>query len=85
MKKFGPCKILKKFDNGNSYEIELPNDIDIFPIFNVIDLHRYHESDDEVVIQDDYPKKHIEEVEHILDHRVGKITKGKDYYEYSVN
>ena len=23
MKKFGPCKILKKFDSGNAYEVEL--------------------------------------------------------------
>ena len=32
MKKFGPCKILKKFDSGNAYEVELPNDMDISPI-----------------------------------------------------
>ena len=24
MKKFGPCKILKKHDSGNAYEVELP-------------------------------------------------------------
>ena len=29
MKKFGPCKILKKFDSGNAYQVELPNDMDI--------------------------------------------------------
>ena len=28
MKKFGPCKILKKFDSGNAYEVELPDDMD---------------------------------------------------------
>ena len=33
MKKFGPCKILKKFDSGNAYEVELPNDMDIYPLF----------------------------------------------------
>ena len=39
---------------------------------------------DEVVVPDDYPKKKIEEVEQILDQRVGKSTGGKDYYEYLV-
>ena len=27
MNKFGPCKILRKFDNGNAYEVELIDDI----------------------------------------------------------
>ena len=38
MKKFGPCKILKKFENGNAYEVELVGDMDISHIFNVADL-----------------------------------------------
>lgn len=35
MKKFEPCKILKKFVIGNAYEVELPDDMDISSIFNV--------------------------------------------------
>ena len=84
MKKFGPCKILKKFDSGNAYKVELPDDMDISPIFSIADLCKYHESDDEVVVLKDYLKKQIEEVKQILDHRVGKSTRGKDYYEYLV-
>ena len=48
---------MKKFDSGNSYEVELPDDMDISPIFNVADLYKYHELDDEVFVPDDFPKK----------------------------
>ena len=40
MKKIGPCRVLKKFGD-NAYEIELPNGIEIAPIFNVSDLYPY--------------------------------------------
>ena len=35
-------------------------------------------------VLDGYPKKNIEKVEQILEKRVGKSTRGKDYYEYLV-
>jgi hypothetical protein len=44
MKKIGPCKILRKFD-ANSYEIELPYDVGISPIFNVSDMYPYRKDD----------------------------------------
>jgi hypothetical protein len=44
MNKIGPCKILRKFD-ANAYEIELPDDMGISPIFNVSDLYPYREDD----------------------------------------
>jgi hypothetical protein len=40
MKKIGPCKVIKKFGT-NAYEIELPDGIEISPIFNVVDLYPY--------------------------------------------
>jgi hypothetical protein len=44
LKKIGPCKILRKFDE-NAYEIELPEDVGISPIFNISDLYPYREDD----------------------------------------
>jgi hypothetical protein len=44
MKKIGPCKILRKFDE-KAYEIELPDDVGISPIFNVTYLYPYREYD----------------------------------------
>ena len=40
MKKIGPCRVLRKF-GVNSYEIELPDGIEISPIFNISDLYPY--------------------------------------------
>eukprot|EP00253_Pinus_taeda_P013169 PITA_13169 len=50
-KKIGPCKILRKF-SANAYEIQLPPDICISPIFNVADLFPYNaEAQDDSVVQ----------------------------------
>jgi hypothetical protein len=50
LKQIGPCKILRKFDE-NAYEIELPNDVGISPIFNISDLYPYREYDT-IVLED---------------------------------
>jgi hypothetical protein len=44
MKNIGPCKILRKFV-ANAYEIELPDNVGISPIFNVVDLYPYNRDD----------------------------------------
>jgi hypothetical protein len=44
MKNIGLCKILNFFV-VNAYEIELPEDIRISPIFNVLDLYPYRMDD----------------------------------------
>ena len=44
MKMFRPCKILRNFDSGNNYQVELPYDMDTSPIFNVSSSYKYHES-----------------------------------------
>ena len=44
MRKFGPCKIMKRFDYENAYEVEFPGDMDIPPIFNIAYLYEYHEA-----------------------------------------
>ena len=42
LNKNGPCNILRKF-SANEYELELPADIRISLIFNVLDLYLYKE------------------------------------------
>ena len=40
MKKIGLCKVIRKF-GANTYEIELPDGIEISTIFNIADLYPY--------------------------------------------
>ena len=44
MKKIGPCMILWKFAT-NAYEIELPDNVGISLIFNVMDMYPYMRDD----------------------------------------
>ena len=38
MKKFGPCKIVKRHDSQNAYEVELLAKLNISPVFNISNL-----------------------------------------------
>ena len=50
-KKIGLCKVLRKF-SANAYEIELPLDVGISPIFNVADLYKYEGENADDTAQD---------------------------------
>jgi hypothetical protein len=90
LKKIGLCKILRKFGE-NAYEIEMPEDVGILPIFNIEDMYPYKEDGakgpkDQKGIQ---WKKHMHvaekpQMEQIVDRRIGKKTRRKTYFEYLV-
>ena len=50
-KKIGPCRILRIFF-ANAYEIELPPDIGISPIFNVVYLYKHEDKDTDDAAED---------------------------------
>ena len=88
MNKFGPCKILKKHYLRNVFEVELPDGIHISPIFNIADLTKYHDDgayEDLMLEPCPIPTSKKEEIEEILDSRVGKSTRNRQYEEYLVN
>jgi hypothetical protein len=90
MKKIGPCRVLNKF-GANAYDIELPDGIKISLIFNISDLYPYKveeaaTGDEQPVIQwtKKMPVVENPQMEHILDKRVSKKTRRKQYFEYLV-
>ena len=95
LKKIGPCKILRKF-SANAYEIELPSNLQISPIFNVSYIYPFKYSGDqekEIISGEDdsfidwqgqLPQKEQPQIESILDKRVSKKTRDKEYYQYLV-
>ena len=87
MKKFAPYKILKKHDSGNAYEVESPDGIYISPIFNIVDLTKYHDdgADEDLMLEPCViPTSKEEEIEEIMDSHVGRSTRNRKYEEYLV-
>jgi hypothetical protein len=90
MKKIGPCKVIRKFGT-NAYEIELPNGVGISLIFNIVDLYPYRveeegEEDKQEKIQwkKQMPVVEKPQMEGIIDKRISKKTRRKEYSEYMV-
>jgi hypothetical protein len=90
MKKIRPCRVLKKIGT-NAYEIELPDGIGISPIFNVLDLYPYKAEEpgaesEQPVIQwrKQMPVVDKSQMECILDKKIGKKTRRKEYFQYLV-
>lgn len=90
-KKIGPCSILKK-RGPNSYEDQLPNGLGLSPIFNICDLTPYKGFDVVAIGDDDleqhananFPKHKPPTLEKILDTKVAKKTRNKEYTQYLV-
>ena len=89
VKKFGPCKIVKRHDFGNAYEVELPVELNISPIFNILDLIEFYEGGDGDEVVDIQwsilaATSDTMEIEETLDSHVGKSTRNRTYKEYLV-
>jgi hypothetical protein len=88
--KIGPCNIVNKF-GANAYEIELPDGIEISPIFNISYLYPYrveeagaYSEKTEVQWTKQMPVAKNPQMESILDKRINKRTRRKEYFEYLV-
>jgi hypothetical protein len=90
MKKIGPCKVIKKF-GANTYEIELPNGVGISPIFNIADLYPYRDEEagakdekEEIQWTKQMPIAEKSQMESIIDKRINRKIRRKEYFEYLV-
>ena len=89
MKKFGPCKIVKRRDSRNSYELELPTKLNISPVFNISNLIEFYEGGDGDEVTDIQwsilvATSNTKEIEEVLDSHVGRNTRNRTYEEYLV-
>ena len=95
LKKIGPCKVLRKF-SANAYEIELPFDLQISPIFNVLDLYPFRDAgiqldgvnsdrdDPTIDWKGQIPQKEQPQIESIIDSRILRKIRDKTFFQYLV-
>ena len=93
MKRVGPYKILAKY-GANAYKVDLPNDLSISPIINVVDLVKFKgpltemdRNNKEVgkdVEPNVLPPKMQLEVDKVLGSRIKKTTRHKVYMEHLI-
>ena len=96
-RKFGPCKIKRRI-NDNAYLMDLPEELDISPVFNMADLYSLSTESNKEVNEDQsindqhdkggdwtklLPKKRREKVERVLDTKLA-TTRSKAYKLYLV-
>ena len=89
MQKFRPCKIVKRHDYGNGYEVEFPIGLNISPVFNILDLTKFYEGGDGDEVANiqwsiSVATLDAKEIEAVLDSRVGRSTRNRTYEEYLV-
>ena len=89
MQKFGPCKIVKMHNSRNAYEVELLANLNISPVFNILDLIEYYEGGDgDEVVEAQWSilvaSLATKEIEEILDSHVGKSKRNRIYEKYRV-
>lgn len=89
MKKSGSCKIVKRHDSRNTYEVELPIELNISLVFNILDLTEFYEGGDEDEVANVKwgilaTTSDTKKIEEMLDSHVGRSTRNKTYEEYLV-
>ncbi|EOX94046.1 Uncharacterized protein TCM_003129 [Theobroma cacao] len=86
-RKFGPCKVLKKI-SSNAYLIELPPELQISPIFNILDLYPFDGCDGTASTIDaqiqHLPIAKVEVIEDVLDVKEVRSRRGNPYRRFLV-
>jgi hypothetical protein len=90
VKKIRPCKVIRKFEE-NAYAIELPDGVGISSIFNVADLYPYRAEEagaedekEKIEWTKQMPVAEKPQMENIIDKRISRKTRRKEYFEYLV-